>query len=177
MSPREPTTMITMDMGGTGGASVGGPGAASTSLACAVSQDGAWAKQRAAWSKSILSAPPLPPRRSRPHAPPPHAGVDCGAAVAGTRRRKHPRSLLSRVQPLRRPFSLLSSGGPFRCSGTTDASGSGGRSSLAEAAVDQDPTKDPLIQLVRIPHGSADVHLHEKGVSPVNANFTLATSS
>src|SRR5215467_15401933 len=60
MSPREPTTMITMDMGGAGSASVGGPGAASTSLACAVSQEGAWAKQRAAWSKSILSAPPAP---------------------------------------------------------------------------------------------------------------------
>src|SRR5499427_4952879 len=41
MSPREPTTMITMDMGGAGSASVGGPGAASTSLAWAVSQEGA----------------------------------------------------------------------------------------------------------------------------------------
>src|SRR5262250_3489862 len=60
MSPREPTTMITMDMGGAGSASVGGRGAASTSLACSVSQEGAWAKQRAAWSKSILSAPPAP---------------------------------------------------------------------------------------------------------------------
>src|SRR5215510_2838545 len=60
MSPREPTTMITTDMGGTWGASAGPAGAAATSLVWAVSHEGPWAKQRAEWSKSILSAPPAP---------------------------------------------------------------------------------------------------------------------
>src|SRR5215470_509892 len=177
MSPREPTTMITMDMGGAGGASVGGRGAASTSLACAVSQEEAWAKQRAAWSKSILSAPPAPAET---------VATPRTAAARSRRlwrRRRRNAAAKASTKPCfsgsltSRPFSLVSSGGTFRCSGTTDASGSGGRSSLAEAAVGQDLTTDPLIQLVRIPHGSADVHLHEKGVSQINANVTRVTSS
>src|SRR5215471_9830 len=177
MSPREPTTMITMDMGGAGSASVGGPGAASTSLACAVSQEGAWAKQRAAWSKPILSAPPAPAETA---ATPRTAAARRrrlwsrrrrnAAAKASTKPSFSGSATPSPLQPreLRRNVPLLRDDG---------ASGSGGRSSLAEAAVDQDPTKDPLIQLVRIPHGSADVHLHENGVSPINANVTRATSS
>mgnify|MGYP003694065073 CR=1 FL=1 len=47
-----------------------------TSLVCAVSQEGAWAKQRAAWSKSIFRAPSVPaetvltPRTRRGTEPP-----------------------------------------------------------------------------------------------------------
>src|SRR5215470_18562383 len=143
MSPREPTTMITMDIGGAGGASVGGPGAASTSLACAVSQRGAWAK-------SILSAPPAPAETVAT----PRTAAARRRRLWSRRRRNaaakastKPSFSGSATSPPLQPRELQRNVPLLRDDG---ASGSGGRSSLAEAAVDQDPTKDPLIQLVRI---------------------------
>src|SRR5215470_15417167 len=59
-SPREPTTMMTRDSGGTTGGSAGAAGAVASALAWAASQEWMCSVGLAEWSNSIWTCPPAP---------------------------------------------------------------------------------------------------------------------